>query len=169
MKLIQDFYTEVKNIQYGWFDKENKLHENLKDFNGNYIMQDIDNIMETNHAICWEMCELQRNFFNKNNIENKTIFAYLKNSKNNACHTFSVINCNDKWYWFEASWANKRGIHEFDSLEDILEYFRNNFTDFSRTEYNPDDLEFYEYNKVNSGVDAVGFFKHCLSSKKIEK
>lgn len=168
MKDIEDFYNKIKNIKYGWLDKENNIHENLKEYKEKFIMQDIDNIEKTNHAVCWEMCELQRRFFNQKNINNKTIFAYLKNSRNNACHTFSIFELNNKWYWFEASWQNKKGIHEFNSIEEILEYYKDNFIDFAREEYNKEDMEFYEYSKVNSGINCTEFYTNCLSSSKIK-
>ncbi len=168
MKDIEDFYNKIKNIKYGWLDKENNIHENLKEYKEKFIMQDIDNIEKTNHAVCWEMCELQRRFFNQKNINNKTIFAYLKNSRNNACHTFSIFELNNKWYWFEASWQNKKGIHEFNSIEEILEYYKDNFIDFAREEYNREDMEFYDYSKVNSGINCTEFYTHCLSSSKIK-
>lgn len=167
MKEIQDFYNDIKNINYGWHDKDGTVHESLKGYAEGFVLQDIDTIIDSNYAVCWEMCELQRKFFNKNKIENKTIFAYLKNSRNNACHTFSVIYLNGKCYWFEASWQDRKGIHEFNSLEEILDYYRNNFEDFARCEYNPDDLEFYEYDDIKVGMNAQEYYMHCLSSKKI--
>ena len=120
MKEILEFYNSIKNIKYGWHDKNNKLHKDLKDYKEKYILSDNNIVLRDNYAVCWEMCELQREFFNKNNIDNKTIFAYLLDSPNGACHTFSVFTLNNKWYWFEASWNNKKGIHEFNSLEDII-------------------------------------------------
>ena len=37
----------------------------------------LKNIEKTNHAICWEMCELQRKYFKKRKIKHKTIFSVL--------------------------------------------------------------------------------------------
>lgn len=169
MKDILEFYNSIKNIKYGWHDKHGKVHENLKDYRELYVLSDENTVLRDNHAVCWEMCEIQRHFFNKHNIENKTIFAYLQNSRNNACHTFSVFTLNNKWYWFEASWINKKGIHEFNSLEDILEYYRNNFEDFAKTEYNKEDLLFFEYDNIKTGMNTDEFYNHCLNSKAIKK
>lgn len=162
MKEILDFYNEVKNIEYGWHDKNGKIHTSLKDnYKQDFRLQPIDKVIEDNHAVCWEMCELQRDFFKKNNINNKTIFAYIK--KNNICHTFSVFEYNNKYYWFEASWSNKKGIHEFDSLEDILDYYRDNFQDFAK-EYNREDLLFFEYDNIKPGMTTEEYYNHCLNS-----
>ncbi len=168
MKEILDFYNDVKNINYGWHDKDGNVHENLKGMIDGFVLQDNDTVRKTNYAVCWEMCELQREFFNSHSIPNKTIFVYLRNSHNNACHTFSCFYLNDKTYWMEASWQNKKGIHEFDSDSEVLEYYRNHFEDFARGEYNKEDLEFYEYDNITPGMNAKEFYMHCLNSKKIE-
>ncbi len=167
MKNVEDFFNEVKNIKYGWHDKDGKIHENLKDYKDLFVQQDLDTVIKDNHAVCWEMCELQRDFFNKNNIKNKTIFAYLKNSRNNACHTFSIFYKNNKCYWFEASWQTKKGIHEFPNEEEIFEFYRNNFEDFARGEYLKENMEFYEYEDITPGMNAEEFVLHCLKSKKV--
>ena len=165
MKEIFDYFNDIKNINYGWHDKEGKIHEKLADYRENFVQQDSDTIVRDNYAVCWEMCELQREFFNKNNIENKTILAYLNKSRNNACHTFSVFYKNGKVYWFEASWKNKKGIHEFNSLDEILDYYRDNFEDFARSEYNKDDMLFYDYDGIIPGMNAEQFLTHCLQCK----
>ena len=167
MKEIFDYFNEIKNINYGWHDKDGKIHEKLINYREEFIQQDIDTVLKDNYAVCWEMCELQRKFFNEHNIENKTIFAYLDKSRNGACHTFSVFYKNNKVYWFEASWKNKKGIHEFNSLEEILDYYRDNFLDFARCEYNKDDLLFYEYDGIKPGMNTDEFIMHCMKCKRL--
>lgn len=41
-------------------------------------MQPYNKIEESGYAICWELCELERHFFNKHKIENHTIMAVIK-------------------------------------------------------------------------------------------
>ena len=165
MKEIEEFYNTIKDIKYGWHDIDGNIHEHLKDYKDKYIQQSIDKNIEDNYAVCWEMCEIQRNFFNKHNIKNKTIFAYLNNSRNQACHTFSVIFNNNKCYWFEASWQNNKGIHEFDTLEDVLEYYRDNFYDFARSDYDRSNMLFFDYDGIVPGMRAEEFYMHCMNSK----
>lgn len=170
MKKIKQFYDELNNINYGWHDKNNKLHLHLNEgnFKKNYRMQKVDEIKNTNYAICWEMCELERLYFLKNKIPHKVIFAILKNHKKLPCHTFLVFTNNNKWYWFECSWNNQKGIHEYNSLEEILTYIKNNFTDFTKTKYNPNDIEFYEYKRpLLKRINCNLFYFHCLRGKKI--
>lgn len=165
VKAVKDFYNHIKDINYGWHDKEGKIHERLTGFHENFILQDADTIVKDNYAVCWEMCELERDFLNINNIENKTIFVILKNT--HICHTFIVYKENDKYYWLEASWANKKGIHKFNSLEEILDYYRDNFQDFAKREYDRNDLEFYEYKNIYPGMNCESFYETCFKGTKL--
>ena len=167
---IKKFYNEIKDINYGWHDKNKVLHEKLTegDFAKEYKMQRIKDIKKTNYAICWEMCELQRKYFRKRQIKHYTIFAILKKHKRLPCHTFSVIEYNNKYYWFEASWSKEKGIHEFNSLTEILEFYRNNFHDFCKGEYNPNNLEFYKYLKPPIRMNCNMFYFWCMHGIKIK-
>lgn len=165
MKEVFDFFNQVKNIEYGWHDKEGNIHKTLKEHKEKFILQDNDTIIRDNHAVCLEMCELQRDFFNKHDIENKTIIACLNTEKNIVCHTFSVFFMNDKCFWFEASWKNKKGIHEFNTLEDVLEYYRDNFIDFTKVEYNRDEMYFVEYDGIKPGMNTEDYMMQCQKGK----
>ena len=170
MRNIKKFYESIKDIKYGWHEKNGILHEKLTEgnFAKDYKMQKTNNIEKSNHAICWEMCELQRKYFRKRQIKHKTIFTVLKKHKRLPCHTFSVIEYNNKYYWFEASWENQKGIHEFNSLKEILEFYRNNFEDFTKGEYDRDNIEFYSYIKPPFRMNCNLFYYWCMSGRKIK-
>ena len=97
MQKIKELYSELKDINYGWIDKNKQIHTNLAkgNFKKNYRMQSLKEIKKTNHAICWEMCELERLYFKKNKIKHKVIFAILKTQKRKPCHTFLVFENNN--------------------------------------------------------------------------
>ena len=157
MNEVEIFYDKIKNIKYGWHDKDNILHTRLviDKFRKEYKMQKIANILKSGYAICWEMCELQRNFMERNN-------------SNNECHTFTAFKLDKDWYWFEASWKGKKGIHKFSSLKDILEFYRNNFGDFAKKGYDKNNILFYEYDRNFDGCSCEEFYVHCLSGKLIK-
>lgn len=167
--MIEKFYDGLKDIKYGWYDKNNILHTRLEkdEFRKNYKMQSCDSVLKSRYAICWEMCEVQREYFDRIGVNNKTIFVYLNNGRG-ECHTFSVFNMNNYWYWFEASWERKKGIHKFNSLNEILDFYRDNFEDFAKFGYNKEDIVFYEYDKALAGCSCEDFYKHCLSGKLIK-
>lgn len=167
---VKKFYEQIKTIKYGWHDKKNILHEHLSDgnFKKQYRMQKISKIQKSNHAICWEMCELERKFFQKEKINHKVIFAILQEHKKFPCHTFLVYEEEGIWYWFEASWDKKKGIHKYESLEALLDYIRNNFHDFVKSEYDPQKIAFYEYKKPFIRMNCNLFYFHCMKGKKIK-
>ena len=134
---IKKFYNDIKNIKYGWHTKNGQLHEKLTEgnFSKEYKMQSIKDIEKTEHAICWEMCELQRMYFKKRRIKHKTIFAVLR---------------------------------KYNSLNEILDFFKNNFEDFTKGEYNKDDMEFYSYFKPPFRFNCNLFYFWCLHSKKLK-
>lgn len=171
MNDIYTFYEEIKDIKYGWHDKNGIVHKCLSDgdFKRNYRMQEISDIKNIEYAICWEMCELERTYFKKNKIPHKVIFAILKKDKRYPCHTFLVFENNNKWYWFEASWQNKKGIHEYNNLKELLNDIKNNFYDFTKKNYNPDNILFYEYKKPKKKISCNFFYFHCLHAKKIKQ
>lgn len=166
---IKKFYQDLKDIRYGWHDRNNTLHKHLSDgnFKKEYKMQKISKIKESNHAICWEMCELERQFFKQEKIHHKVIFALLQGNKKFPCHTFLIYEDNGKWYWFEASWDKKKGIHEYASLVELLDYIRNNFYDFVKSEYDPQKINFYEYKKPFKRMSCNLFYFHCMHGRKI--
>jgi hypothetical protein len=69
------------------------LHESLKDgdFAKDYRMQYVDEVKRHKSSICWDLCEVERDFFRKTDYPFMTVFAVLKNYKKNPCHTFLVF------------------------------------------------------------------------------
>lgn len=170
MQEIKKFYNEIKDINYGWYDKYGKLHQKLKgqNFTKIYRMQKVKDIRKHNYAICWEMCELEREYFKKRKISHKTIFTILREDKRYPCHTFLVFNLNHKWYWLEASWDKKKGLHEYNSLDKIFDYIKNNFEDFAGSNYDKEQIEFYEYKKPLIRPNCNLFYYYCLHGKKLK-
>ena len=65
---------------------------------------------------------------------------------------------NNHWYFFEHSNCPKRGIHEFDSLEDALNWrISNEFNDRVLTEIPeiPVGITFSEFNKYVNSFELV--------------
>lgn len=170
MKEVKKFYNELLTKKYGWHDKKDKLHRKLSDgnFTKNYKMQSLKKAKERRHVICWEMCELEREFFKKNKIKHKVIFMLSREDNKYYCHTFTAFFMNKNWYHFEASWDNKKGIHKYNSLEEMLDYLKDNFSDFVKKEdYDRNKISFHEYRRPRFVKSCNMFYFHCMHSKKI--
>ena len=173
MKSIEKLCKELSSYGYGWYDKEGKLHVGLKDglFLKNYRMQEIDEVKRHKNSICWDLCEVERDYFKNRDFPYMVVFGVNRKMKNNPCHTFLVFKNNGKYYWFEASWKLMKGVREYNSLEELFDDFKNNFSDFIKgKEYNKDDIEFFKYKKPRNRIGCNGFYIHCMYfSKKVKK
>jgi hypothetical protein len=173
MKQIRKFNKELSKIKYGWYDKEGKLHESLKDgnFSKNYRMQYIEDVKKHKSSICWDLCEVEREYFKKKKYSFMTVFAVLKKYKKKPCHTFLVFKDKGKYYWFESSWDKMKGVREYNSLEELFDEVRNNFEDFTKNkDFNKEEIEFYKYKKPKDKIGCNGFYIHCMYfGKKIKK
>ena len=78
-------------------------------------------------------------------------------------HTFLTVEDNNKFYWFEHSWYPYRGIHEYDSLNELLKDVK---LKFSKNK-NIDDIVIYKYDKPKYGISSNEFFKHCEEGKRV--
>lgn len=173
MRQIKRFCKELSKIGYGWYDKEGKLHVGLKDgkFLKEYRMQYTDEVKRHKNSICWDLCEVEREYFKSRKIPFMTVFAVNKKMKKNPNHTFLVFKNNGKYYWFEASWDMMKGVREYESLEELFDEVKNNFGDFIKgSSYNKEDIEFYKYRRPRERIGCNGFYIHCMYfGKKIKK
>lgn len=171
MKNIEKFNKELSKIEYGWYDKFGNLYKSLKEGNfvKDYRMQDKNEVEKHKYSICWDLCELERDFFKKTKYPFVTIFAVLKKHKRKPCHTFLVFKAEDKFFWFEASWKNMKGLRKYDTFKDVLEDVRNNFGEFTKSNnYNKEEIEFFSYKQPSKRITCNRFYWHCmLFSKKI--
>ena len=152
------------NILYGWIDNENKEHINsLEGFKPIYHTMSIEEILEHKLGTCIDQVQLEKAFFDKHNIENK-IYCHriyrdeITADDNVNMHCFLIYNMNNHWYFFEHSNCPKRGIHEFDSLEDALNWrISNEFNDRVLTEIPeiPVGITFSEFNKYVNSFELV--------------
>lgn len=64
---------------------------------------------------------------------------------------------DNKYYWFEYSWESFKGIHEYNSLKDLIidvrDYELNN-------NYNKNNLCIYDYKKPKFHLNVMEFYKH---------
>lgn len=173
MQEIKELNKKLSKIKYGWYDKRGKLHKSLKEGNfiKNYKIQKTSEVINHDYSICWDLCEVEREYFKNTKYSFVTIFAVLKKFRNKPCHTFLVFKDADKYYWFESSWQNMKGIKEYCSMEDIFNDIRNNFFEFTKSyDYNKNEIEFYAYKKPIISKTCNLFYIHCMIfSKRINK
>ncbi len=171
---IWNYYTEfeildfMKNIKYGWVDKENNKYYEINDSISNlYVLQSPDEVLKNKIGICWDQVELERYYFR--GYDFKTYFIVYYDNKKYPSHTFMIFKKNDKYYWFESSMKNCRGIHEYNSEKEMLFAGRDKFIKiFLNDVYDPMNLCLYEYSKPKYHISPYEFYKHCEKGRQID-
>lgn len=150
-------------ITYGWVDKFGRKHsDELKDFKALYKTNSIEQIMTSNLGTCIEQAKFQKYVFDRLGLNSKIYvdrrYERADEKKGIKMHCLTVYEKDDKWYYFEHCNVPARGIKEFDSLDDFLEYYmRNMENDRILTEIPeiPDGLSYAEFNQYINHIDDL--------------
>lgn len=165
---IWDYYNEndimnlMNSISYGWLDKNHEKHFMVDElYSENYILQSPREVIKNGLGVCWDQAELERYYFKSNDWSIQTYFLCHYDQNKCPTHTFLTYKKNHKVYWFEHSWAKYAGIHEYNSLKELLVDVRNKFINTElNNHYQPSNLLLRPYSKPQSGLSVVEFYKH---------
>lgn len=170
LEKLECLMNKMNEIHYGYVidgvniypDLENDKEMN-KDFPKLYHLESPDELIKNKYGVCWDQVELERYYLDKYNIECNSYFIVEYDDKFYPTHTFIVVSDNAKFYWFEHSWYPNRGIHEYDSLNELLKDVKLKFS----KDKNIDDIVIYKYEKPEYGISSNEFFKHCENGLKV--
>ena len=164
------------NIQYGYLGKKKIIyHYDDPDFNHDwyeqYILENSNDLLNSLYGTCWDQVEFERDWFLKNGYEIKTIFEIVQLDYDNdyPTHTFLIYKDNDYWCWFEHSDFNNRGIHKYNSLDELLNDQHKKYVDFLKT-FNIKDEEIdkiiiTEYKQPKEHLSAEAYLNYVINSK----
>ena len=169
-----------QHITYGFVSKSGKKYEDslaqewANDWYNECIVQTGEEVLKTKIGTCFDQVELERLWFKNHNYKIKTIFIWFEIEEVNdlPTHTFLIYNKDGKYYWFEnASWDN-RGIHEFNNIEEAIEYVKQrqmeylvNVGKYKKKYYNL--IKAYEYDKPLSNLSIEEYLKHVTKNNQI--
>lgn len=168
-----------KNINYGYLGKSGRVyHYDYPDFNDKFfdefILQNNKDILKTLYGNCWDQVELERYWFKKKGYEIKTIYEMVKLDYNNNYPTHSFLIFKDKdnnWNWFENSDFENRGIHRFNSIDELLKYQYDKYLKFLQNFNISDDeinkIIFTEFNEPVSNISASDYLEFVINSTPI--
>lgn len=171
---IWNYYNEfeimdlMQNIEYGYVDKNNIKHKTIdENFPNNYILQTPNELIKNKVGICWDQVELERFYFKTNPYNIQTYFIVYYDNNKCPTHTFLTFEKENKFYWFEHSWEKYRGIHEYKTINDLLNDVKNKFIkDELHNNYHKENLLIYNSSKPKYHITIKEFYKHCESGKK---
>lgn len=161
-----------KNFSYGYLGKSGKVHYySDNDFNdvwySEYVLENTKDILNTKVGNCYDQVEFERDWFIKNGYVVKTYYEIIDLDYENDYPSHSFLVFKDKyWSWFEYSDFNNRGIHRFDSLEELLDYQKNKYIGYLK-EFNINDNElkklvFKEFNKPKEHIGAKEYIEFVM-------
>lgn len=191
MSSLKDIYKSVKtpeelldfmskNIKFGMYGTNKKLYD-TSDLDAFFLANDIywslsspTNTLRTGYGQLIDQVELERDWFQRNNYECKTLYiTFLVNSINSyPTHAYLAYKDNNQWCWFEACDKANYGIHKYDSLEELItdqmekhvryaEKF--NYLDESTLDY----LHIFDYKKPKYSIGTKEFKDFVLCSSEV--
>ncbi|MBQ6840701.1 MAG: hypothetical protein IJO63_01110 [Bacilli bacterium] len=168
---IQNLYKKMQEFDYGWIDKTGYKYVNkivLKKFVTDYYLQNPKDLDSTKIGICWDQVEYERKFFEKNKIPFKTIFIVYEDGIRFPNHTFLIFKFNNKYYWFENTYKDAKGILEFNSLEECFTKVKIEFMKENGLEEIGEKLYYYVYDKPKYGLSPEEFIRYCQTGIKAD-
>ena len=145
----------LSDIKYGYMNNAGNVCYNFDTFDGDYVLQSYKDMLKTKAGVCFDQVELERHYLYNRDITSYFICYYGEFLQS---HTFLVVKENNKYIWFEHAWEKYKGIHKYDSLDELLNDVKNNFMN----EYNildKDKILLKSYSKPKSGIGLSEYFK----------
>jgi catalase len=133
-----------------------------------YFLQNLKELTKNKYGVCWDFVEFQREWFKNNNYEFETFFMAVikKEGSGLPTHTFLVYKFKNKWYWFEFSWYDQRGIHKYNDLNSLWKDLNNKHIKSIVGEGALfDDItnhKIYEYKDIVFGTDPITFVSKII-------
>ena len=141
------------------------------DWVAEYELQSPEKLLDSNNGVCWDSAELEREWFTNKKIKHKVFFLLFSKEEENRLptHTFLAFNKDNKWYWFEHSFGAHSGIHEYDSIDDLIKdvkqkQFEHALKNDGATTEDFDSLQFYEYDTPKYGSSPEEFVEGIMEN-----
>lgn len=162
-----------ENMRYG-FKYRNKIFTE----DNNHFQEEMDKLyklrlgddfIKSGYGVCWDFCELEREFFLSKKIPHECYFieSFLNRSDGGPTHSFALFQQNDKWHWFEFSWGDQRGIWEFATKEDALNHIMEKYKAFCAQVGHCSKINLYKIPKFTKRLDTFEYVEKCINSQKI--
>lgn len=168
-----------ENIKYGFVDSKGKKYGpwNNEEFQYNnrikWKLSSPKRLLKVKFGHCYDQVELERDWLTKNGYCCKTFYIWFELPFINSysTHTYLIYENDGKYYYFEHSDFNNRGIYSFDSIEDAINYQKNLYIESNKKRNHIDDeilqhLHIYEYDKPKYGCNMNEFINSILNNAK---
>ena len=150
IKTPQELLEFMSEIEYSWMDKQGNFHEDIiPEMYETYSLMSPEEVLKYKKGICVDQTEFEREWFSKNNNEHKVMVIQIERQDSKPGHQFLIYKENNKYNWFENAWYDERGIHEYNSYEELINDIKQKFiAQNDITEAELDKLEIFEQPKL---------------------
>lgn len=168
-----------ENIKYGFVDVNEKIYgtwnnqEFQQECQTKWRLSSPERLIKVRYGHCFDQVELERDWFNNHNYNFKTFYIIFELPFNNSysMHTYLVFEKDGKYYYFEHSDFKNRGIYEFETYQDAIDYQRNKYIEYNeqRNVINKEILNclhIYEYINPTYGCTMNEFISNILENGK---
>ena len=173
---LLDFMSN--NINYGYLGKDGRVYNYTdpdfeQEWFKEYILETHEQVLENLSGNCWDQVEFERAWFLENNYEIKTIYEMVLLDYDNdyPSHSFLTYKENNNWYWFENADFNNRGIHKFNSFEELINYQYKKHLEllntFNITDEEIEKIIITEFTKPKENSTAHEYLEHVINSKQL--
>lgn len=167
----------LNEIEYGFKDEnDNNILNDAKKWDNEfykfYYLLSPEELLLKKCGVCWDQVELERKLFEEFKMKCTTYFIYIDDNNNLPSHTFLTFNYNNKVYWFEHSWYEYKGIHEYNNINDLLKDLIDKFIKSRENEIETDNgynILIYQYNKPKYHISCDEFYKYIRTQNLVIK
>lgn len=167
---LLDYFN--KNMNYGFVYRGKVFTDNYPDFQTDmdkyYKLRIGEDFIKYKYGVCWDFCELERQFFISKGIEHECYFieSFITREQGGPTHTFCLYKDGNKWYWLEYAWAYHRDIHSYDSKEQALSDILNKFERFFNRKLT--NINMYKTKPITKRLNTYEFVEECLHGRKVD-
>lgn len=153
----------MSTIEYG-VDKPDNA-----DFKTYHLLEPTE-LLTIKCGICWDQVELERYLFEQEHIATTTYYICMYNDDDDylPTHTFLTYQKNNKCYWFEHAWEKYQGIHEYNTLKELLLDVKTKFILDNNGQENNSLTFVYEYQKPPKHLSYQEFYDYMETQKLIK-
>jgi hypothetical protein len=163
------YYFMKENIIYGFVSNyDNKIYTR-KGLNNDliydrliiesYFLQTPAELLENKCGVCYDQVEFARFWLEYNNYNVYTFFTPIHN------HAFLIYEKNNNFYLFETTLKPINGIHEFQTLDDAINFFKGIESIYNNKKM--EDILIYPYDNVVYGCSFFDFISNIVKDNKL--
>lgn len=163
-----DIKDKLAEIKLGYRDRDGSFYSGFKNnFKEIFYLQSPKQLLDSKIGSCFDQVELERDLISKMNVELRTYFINYPSDNYDMSHAFLIYKDNKNYYWLENAWVKYKGIHVYDSKEELLMDVLNKFV---KTVPNGEfkKVRLYMYEKPRYGINYAKFLANCISNRSIK-